>query len=34
VLDPQHVKPGVRMPALPLPREEQRDLFAFLESLE
>jgi cytochrome c oxidase subunit 2 len=33
VLDPQHVKPGARMPALPLSQQEQRDLFAFLESL-
>jgi cytochrome c oxidase subunit 2 len=34
VLDPQHVKPGNRMPGLSLSSEDFNDLLAYLESLE
>ena len=34
VLDPQHVKPGNRMPAVPLPNDDFNDLLAYLESLK
>ena len=34
VRDPQHVKPGNRMPALALPDRDFRDLLAYLESLK
>jgi cytochrome c oxidase subunit 2 len=34
VLDPQHEKPGARMPALPLTQRQQDQLFAYLERLE
>jgi cytochrome c oxidase subunit II len=33
VLDPQHVKPGNKMPALPLAGAQFQDLLAYLESL-
>jgi cytochrome c oxidase subunit 2 len=33
VRDPQHVKPGNRMPAVPLGNEDFNDLLAYLESL-
>jgi cytochrome c oxidase subunit 2 len=33
VLDPQHEKPGARMPALPLTQRQQDQLFAYLERL-
>jgi cytochrome c oxidase subunit 2 len=33
VLDPQHVKPGNKMPALDLGRREFHDLLDYLESL-
>ena len=34
ILDPQHVKPGNRMPGLKLGAAETRDLVDFLESLK
>ena len=34
ILDPQHVKPGNKMPGLKLGAAETRDLVDFLESLK
>jgi cytochrome c oxidase subunit 2 len=34
VVDPQHAKPGSKMPGLELTKPELRDLMAYLESLE